>query len=1284
MPHTSIIVGSIIGGLATLGFVTALASLRLQRSGQTSANGRPKETVDAPNGQPKETVDAPSDSSLQTEEKELDSSPGQNPEPDAFSEAVRALNHVKELVAGRGASFLELPIDGLLDVVNACGSDERQEENVGTVLEALEALESKTDSAVILLHDLLAAASSNHGEPSATEQMHGDLVTLGSLLANLAASNKRILGQAKPPVEDHRAAIFDPIRVMVRDFAALNGISVEDVIALAARVNSATELENDGATVQLTPSPDPAKGLVVIASQSNQTYGLLSPISEGSESHDEVETEKTVGMNIYMRFLTGGPIEDLHEAINHYNNALALASSDHPLRPELLGDAGDALFTRFERLGRMEDLEEAIGHHRSVHALLPLDHPDRSYFLIDFANALQTRFGILGQIEDLEEAIVHHRGALEQRPPGHVDRFVSLHNLAVVMEKRFGQLGLMQDIEEAVILNREALGLFPPQHLHRPASLSNLASAMHTRYEHSGRLEDLEELISHHRDTLQSCPPDDPDRFLPLNNYANAMLTRFEHTLQMSDLQEAIDQLRNALELCPPDHINRSGLLVNLANALGSRFRQSGQMKDLDEAIGHQRSALELCPPGNPNRSASLNNLAAILSIRFQELSQMKDLEAAIACHRDALDLRPPGHFNRPSSLNNLGAALHNRFDLLGQSVDLEEAVGYHRDALDLRPPGHPDRNLSLGNLAAAMRTRFEQLGRKEDLLEAIRLLHSGAHDDCETPGRRYSCALQLTALLEAHNRPLALHAFGTALNLLQLSLAVYPDGELRREALSADHLSPSLAISAAALAIEQGNLEKAVEFLDQGRGLLWSNIRGFRQPLEEVHRVDPSLAELFREKSDQLEALATSSPLGPIQPAITNPHELKMAYEARCARQRQLSSEREDVIQQIRRLDGFEHFLKAVPFQELQNAAAEGPIIVVNVAPQRSDVIILLPRGTPILHPLSVDGRNREAAYSTFLELSDLLFEKRGKPGFSSVLKNTILKKLADTLVTPILAKLESLKVQPKSRIWWCPTSVLCALPIHAAGHLPKTYISSYTPTLSALNAARKSRDARPPAQVAAGTKPALLAIIHPGHLPRTKDEPDEMLRTILTERNVIEKTGGPGRVISMVQSDATRETVLSALSRHPWFYFGCHGRLNSTQPPQSGFELEGVALTLADLAQARLPNAEFAFLAACDSAITGSTASTPNEALHLAAAVQFCGMGGVVGTLWPMADEDGPKVAQVFWKHMFQENDARKSAEALQKVVAAMRTKTGPWAKAVGESGSLQRWANYIHIGA
>jgi CHAT domain-containing protein len=75
-----------------------------------------------------------------------------------------------------------------------------------------------------------------------------------------------------------------------------------------------------------------------------------------------------------------------------------------------------------------------------------------------------------------------------------------------------------------------------------------------------------------------------------------------------------------------------------------------------------------------------------------------------------------------------------------------------------------------------------------------------------------------------------------------------------------------------------------------------------------------------------------------------------------------------------------------------------------------------------------------------------------------------------------------------------------------------------------------------------------------------------------------------------------------------------------------------------LGDLIKARLSNAEFAFLSACHSAAINID-NTPDEAIHLAAALQFCGFRSVVGTLWAMADVDGPDVAEDFYGYMFRE---------------------------------------------
>jgi CHAT domain-containing protein len=120
-----------------------------------------------------------------------------------------------------------------------------------------------------------------------------------------------------------------------------------------------------------------------------------------------------------------------------------------------------------------------------------------------------------------------------------------------------------------------------------------------------------------------------------------------------------------------------------------------------------------------------------------------------------------------------------------------------------------------------------------------------------------------------------------------------------------------------------------------------------------------------------------------------------------------------------------------------------------------------------------------------------------------------------------------------------------------------------------------------------------------------------------------------------------------------------------------------------LIDIVRSQLPNAEFAFLAACHTAEL-TDGSPADEALHLAAAIQYCGFRSVVGTMWAMADDDGQGLAENFYKSVFSSRKEwagvcyhERTAEALRDAVVRLRKRKG-----IGMS--LERWVNYVHYGA
>jgi CHAT domain-containing protein len=589
---------------------------------------------------------------------------------------------------------------------------------------------------------------------------------------------------------------------------------------------------------------------------------------------------------------------------------------------------------------------------------------------------------------------------------------------------------------------------------------------------------------------------------------------------------------------------------------------------------------------------------------------------------------------------------------------DLEERSTSHREALTLCPPGHPDRSSSLNNLANALSAHFEQLCRIEDLEESFALYEWAATDLSSSPRIRLAAAITWAAKARHCHHKSIICAYSASFQILNHCLILYPSIESQQTFLAAAHIPKSLASDAASAAIDAGDLKAAVELLEQGRVILWSKMEQYRHPLDQLRQVDRELADLLQTLNIECEhlSLAVSSGsrlLDDEGPIILAPLDVQLQ------RNRILSEDWEKAVEQVRTIEGFSNFLQAVPFATLQAAAVDGPVILINISKYHSDAIILHINGPPLLVPLP------EVQPNYLTDLAEQLTLAQGRTGCSKDIP-PILRALWNDIVSPIVDRLAEIGVPEKSRVWWCPTSKLSGLPLHAAGpyrpkqkNLPDIYTSSYTTTLSALIRARSNTSHQ-------YVVPKLLVVGQPGEaLPNVKVEIDDLQQL--------------GDFVDvLVGAEANPDQVLYALQQHSWAHFACHGHLGDiTQPFRASFELHGgSSLTLLELIQAKLPNAELAFLSACHSADGGSI--TPDETIHLAAALQFCGFRSVVGTLWAMDDEVGPMISKEFYKHMFRnpgnKADFRDSAEALNVAIRAMRKNGVP----------LERWILFVHIGA
>ncbi|KAF7966282.1 hypothetical protein HWV62_39247 [Athelia sp. TMB] len=567
MSRMSAIIGSVAEGLANLGRAI-VPCLRSQSSDSHFTHNTLNEERNP----------------LLAENSEVDLSGGQ---PD-FAEAAEALLQAKSVVADRCLSFLELPIDGLLDVVNACGSNDsehRQDEmDIGGILKGLLTLEEKTHSALMLLQDHII-----------------DVNTANALLEKLASSNKWAIAQVKSPVDVSRDIIFHSIYKSARDFASLKTLSIEDIITVWV----AREWRNNSGTNQHSFTSTVPRGTQIL---------------ERSEPPDGVEVEYRNGIEIYLRFLENGSVENLHEAIKSYDDALTLCTwtPDHSLHPRILINMGDALVARFKEIGNLKDLDYAVARYRRAIKLHPAEYSDRSTCFNNLACSLHIRFTRLKQTSDLKEAIEHHRSAVD---------------------------------------------LLPLRHPNRPIYLGTLASALRSRFNQSGETTDLDEEIANYRHALALCPFKNPNRSVSLLNLANALRARFGHLGEMKDLEEAITHHRDSLALRPWGHPDRPTSLDSLANALLDRFGRIGEVVDLEQAIVQHYEAFELRPPGHPDHSTSLNSVASALRNRDVKLSQNANLEGA--------EVVPPPTENEPG----VGSENENLLQIVGKVLTRIERI---------------------------------------------------------------------------------------------------------------------------------------------------------------------------------------------------------------------------------------------------------------------------------------------------------------------------------------------------------------------------------------------------------------------------------------------------------------------------------------------------------------------------------------------------------------------------------------------------------------------------------
>ncbi|MEU6880679.1 CHAT domain-containing protein [Streptomyces sp. NPDC046712] len=773
------------------------------------------------------------------------------------------------------------------------------------------------------------------------------------------------------------------------------------------------------------------------------------------------------------------------------------------------------------------------------------------------------------------------------------------------------------------------------------------------------------------------------------DHLGDALWQRYEDTHSSAALDEVILIRREVL--AAPRRlrgVDDRPYLIQLSDALGARFDLSGDEDDLREAVEIAERAVRSRPWAKGPSVFALRNLGRqhIRGVR-EGKGGIAAWEAAVAALRAGVALEAGS--DDYGCLYQLIAALTEAPGEGPRAASLAEARGLAEELADGAEPGTGEE----GSYRYLLGTVLLDLVNEDPdpvptLWEETTDAFRAAAENPAVPAEVRLQAARMWGIFAAgtaveiaagrvarervgatEERLWASGADGFALAVELLPLVVWrgvDHGDQR--ALLAD--LDELAVDAAAVAVGAGRPEQAVEILERGRTVMWSQLLDLRTT--ELTRLRADDPELFARLDAIREELDTPLPEGGAEDPAQSERRTALAREWE-TRTREAG------------------LLRTPEYATLRAAAAEGPVVVVNITAFGCHALVVRHEGPPTVIPLDTvtheattealerakkaDERLVEAHAALRLAREDTA-TATGSGGdavaaaealvIRAEMRRTrtsarMLDWLWETITRPVLDALPELDTDDGElpRLWWCPTGLATYLPLHAAGSrrggvresVPGRVVPSYAPTLTSLLHARRPRQAP-------RTDGGLLLLTVP--------EPD--LPEVGTEAEVVARHV-PG-VVRLHDDRATVDAVTRLLPDHTRFHAVCHGIA------REGLRIGGGEI-LTPLQLARIPavDAEFAFLSACDTAVPDP--EVPDEATHPAAVLHFGGFRHVLASLYPVQDASAPAVTDAVYGRLVRDGvlEAARAPRALHATLAELRAEHPHQPKV---------WMPYIHVGA
>jgi tetratricopeptide (TPR) repeat protein len=993
---------------------------------------------------------------------------------------------------------------------------------------------------------------------------------------------------------------------------------------------------------------------------------------------------------LILRYEQTSKAADLDRAVAIANEAVS-ATPGNSHQWARLANLAQALRSRFESTDALVDLDHAIDLYRQAAGATSTDDPSRTWLLNATANALFIRYRRTGEAADLDRAIDFNEQALEACPANHAKRATLMSELGVSLATRFERTDMRADLDRAIDLGEQAVAITSTRPPEFRACATNLGLCLRQRYESTGEPADLDRAIDLGEQVVAAMPAKGLDTASHCYNLGGLYALRFSQSSALADLNRAIELAERAVGSLPADHPKHAMYLSDLGSAVALRYWRTNSLADLDRAVELGEQTVAATPAGHADRARRLNNAGTAHRLRYMRTSDLDHANRAIELGEQAVTATlPEDELHRAQYLSDLGTALRLRYSITGELADLEHAIDIGNQAVGTTSVSHPLRSRWLIELGLTWQTQYSETGEPADLAHAVESFKA-SFGIVEAPPimRAHAANAWGLAAIDASDWLDSVEGFSQAVRLLA---EIAPRSLMRADQEYGLTQLAGVGSNAAAACLQAGLPEKAVELIEQGRGVLFAQILDSHTDLTDLARIHTTQAEMFVRLTSELNQPDSANIEG-FSSGHRSENDLQAHARASAKRRREAHTQLQELLLDIRSRSGFEKFMLPLSADELLPAANKAPVVLLNVAQLRSDALILHPAGIEVVKLTGVNPSEVLDRVGIFLRALDSVQRPDAEPALLKEAENRITDVLAwlwDNVTAPVLDRLGLTRTpdegQPWPQIYWCPAGPLAFLPLHAAGYHAKRsesqpatvidrVISSTVPTVRTLLQARHS-----PAlsQDQSGTNdwPRLLLVA----MPTTPGQPDlpgatkEAELLISLSPGAVDILGLPGT------TPATYDTVTAALPHHPWAHFSCHGASSLDDPSSSQLILQDYQshpLTVLHLSQARLEGIDLAFLSACTTARSG--ANLPDEPIHLAAACLLAGYRHVIATLWPIDDIDAVAISRAFYTSLTTGQVSRRADNA----AACLHHATRRLRRLYLSPHQPSRWAAHIHMG-